>query len=178
MRVNTRLRRWSRTLRTLCLGLALLVPVLMILPWIYPGYFGDAWGSFAAFPREREALSWGQSGVGIALSLVPAGLTAFALARLAVIFREFASDRAFSDAAVRAFRTFAALMCLVALTTPLVDAAQGVVISWSNGPGERVLALTFRARELQDILFAFLLLALAQIFRHGHVLADEQAHIL
>lgn len=178
MRVNSRLRRCSRIMFGLCLLLAVLVPVLSVAPWLYPAYFRDYWGVFAAVPLRVETLSSWQRGLGIAVSLIPAGLTSFALWRLAAIFREFANDRAFSQWAVRAFQTFATIIFLLSLAAPLVEAVQGVIVTWNNGPGQRELALTFRTEELRDILFAFLLLALALIFRHGYQLADEQAHML
>ncbi|PZU15232.1 MAG: hypothetical protein DI591_10915 [Citromicrobium sp.] len=162
----------------LCLALAVLAPLATAATWLWPGWFRAHWGVFDGQPFPPAGLAAGQRAVGLAVGLVPAGLTSFALLRLAAIFREFAGDRAFSESAVRAFRTFAVIIFMLAVTAPFIDAVEGVILSWNRGPGERVFALTFRAEELRDVLFAFLLLALALIFRHGHLLADEQAHML
>ena len=74
--------------------------------------------------------------------------------------------------------TFALFIFALALAAPFIHAVEGVILSWNEGRGERVFALTFRAEELRDILFAFLLTVLALVFQHGQSLADEQAHIL
>jgi len=161
-----------------CMILSPLVPLLAAGTWLYPAYFREYWGVFDGLPWPDQGLSPSQLAVGMTVSLVPAGLTAFALWRLAIIFREFAEDRAFSEDAVRAFRAFAAITFILALAKPFIEALLGIILTWNNGPGERILALTFRAEELREVQFGALLLALALVFRHAHRLADEQAHIL
>ncbi len=178
MKVNDSLRKWCKTMFLLCFVLATLAPVATASVWLWPDWFRTYWGVFDGLPYPASGLAPGQRMAGIALGLFFAGLNSFALIRLAGIFREFAEDRAFSRSAVGSFRTFAMLMFALALAAPFVQAIEGIVLSWNAGEGERILALTFRAQELRHILFAFLLLALALVFEHGHSLADEQAHIL
>lgn len=178
MQVNDRLRKWCKIMILLCLSLAALTPLAAAWIWIWPDWFRTNWGVFDGLPYPASGLSPGQRLAGIALGLVSAGLTSVALIRLAVIFREFAEDRAFSERAVRSFRTFAILIFSLALAEQFIQAIEGIILSWHAGQGERIFALTFRAEELRDILFAFLLTVLALVFQHGHSLADEQAHIL
>lgn len=178
MKVKESLRTWCNIMISLCFFLAVLAPAATASAWIWPDWFRAYWGVFDGLPYPASGLSPGQRIAGIAFGLLYAGLTSFALMRLAGIFREFAEDRAFSASAVGSFRTFAILILALALAAPFVEAIEGLVLSWNAGEGERVLALTFRAEELRDILFAFLLLALAVVFDHGHSLADEQSHIL
>ena len=178
MKVNDRLREWCKIMILLCFFLATLVPLVAASIWIWPDWFRAFWGVFDGLPYPTSGLSTGQRAAGIALGLASAGVTSFALIHLAAIFREFAEDRAFSERAVRSFRTFALFIFALALAAPFIHAVEGVVLSWNEGQGKRIFALTFRAEELRDILFAFLLTVLALVFQHGHSLADEQAHIL
>ena len=178
MTVSRRLRSGSRVMFVLCLLLAASVPIAAILPWLLPQHFPYYWDAYAALSPQREALTADQRLLGIGVSLLPAGLTSWALWRLATIFTEFASDRAFSHEAVVGFHRFSRLILLVTLATPLVETIRGVIYTWNNGPGERVIAFTFVAQDARDILFALLLLSLAYMFRYAHNLAEEQAHFL
>ena len=178
MKVNDRLRKWCKIMIVLCFLLAMLAPLVAASIWIWPDWFRTFWGVFDGLPYPSSGLSTGQRAAGTALGLASAGVTSFALIHLAAIFREFAEDRAFSERAVRSFRTFALLIFALALAAPFIHAVEGVILSWNEGRGERIFVLTFRAEELRDILFAFLLTVLALVFQHGHSLADEQAHML
>ena len=178
MQVNSRLRQWCKVMTLLCFFLAVAAPLTTASIWIWPDWFRTYWGVFDGLPYPATGLSLGQCVAGIGLSLFSAGLTGVALIRLAAIFREFSEDRSFSGHAVRSFRIFAIVIFALALAEPLFQAVQGVILSWNAGEGERIFALTFRAEELRNILFAFLLMVMALVFQHAHALAEEQAHIL
>ena len=178
MQVNASLRKWCKVMTLLCFLLAVAAPLTAASIWIWPDWFRTHWGVFDGLPYPATGLSSGQRVAGLLLGLFYAGVTGVALMRLAAIFREFSEGRAFSGYAVQSFRIFAVLMFGLAFAEPVVEAAQGVVLSWNAGEGGRIFALTFRAEELRNLLFAFLLMVLASAFQHAHVLADEQAHIL
>ncbi|MEM7668693.1 MAG: DUF2975 domain-containing protein [Pseudomonadota bacterium] len=114
----------------------------------------------------------------IALTLVPSGLLAIGLWHLGRLFRLFARRAHFTKAVARHLRGFAWYLLASALVSPFASAAIGVVASWFNPPGQKILAFAISGQGVLAILLAALLFALARVMIEAQQMADDQRFIV
>lgn len=123
-------------------------------------------------------LSNQQIAVCMALTLLPSGLLAVGLWHLSRLFRLFALGAHFTTALARHLRGFAGYLLASALVSPFTSAAIGVVVSWFNPPGQRILAFEISSQGVLAILLAALLFALARVMIEAQEIAEDQRLIV
>ena len=173
-----RIRRISRIIRTFC-GLAMAaIPCVLVVIWA--GF--DLWIAadptllpFGPLPKPMPGASLL---AGFAISLLPAGLTIFALERLRRLFGCYAQGVIFAAANSRHLRSFALSVIGLALLQPLTVALLSVALSWGNPPGQRMLTLSFGTPEISMLFVGTVFLVIAWIMELGRELAEEQAQIV
>ena len=111
--------------------------------------------------------------LGFLVSMVPAGVLIYGLARLRRLFRLYEVGDIFSADAARCLRQFAVAVMLQALLRPITGAALSVIMTFHNPPGERMLSLTIGSGEFAALLLGGLLLVIAWIMGEGARMADE-----
>jgi hypothetical protein len=51
-----------------------------------------------------------------------------------------------------------------------------VVLTWKNGPGERILAMSFSSNNIVVILIACIVILISWIMAEGHKLQEEHEY--
>ena len=161
----------------LCLIMAVLLPSLAALQWVFLDFFQDYWGALQQRGHDPGNLGVWRRALGAAFSLIPALLLSIGLLGLARLFREFSKDRAFSAPAVKAFHRFARLFLWAMIVKPITAGFEGLVLSWSDPEGA-FFPLTFTAHEAFQLLLGILLVSISRLFAQAEPMADEQHHFL
>lgn len=168
-----RIRRVSRVMSALCLIGMVGLPISLALGWWYPQILGGPypaseglWGAPDDLPALNRLL-------GFLVSMIPAGILMFGLARLRAMFGLYQAGEIFSIGSARCLKQFAATVLLQVLLAPLAGAAHSVIVTFDNPPGERMLTLSFGSAEYSAILLGGLLLVIAWVMGEGAKLADE-----
>lgn len=116
--------------------------------------------------------------LGIAVGSIPTLILLVGLARLRSLFRQLASGPVFSLDGARALRDFAAAVLAYALLRPVVGAAQSVLLTMVNPPGQRHLAISLGSGDLVAVLVGFVFLAVSWILVEGHRVAEDSEGIV
>ena len=168
-----RIRRVSRVMSALCLIGMIGLPISLALGWWYPQVLGGPypateglWGAPSDLPALNRLL-------GFLVSMIPAGILMFGLARLRAMFGLYQAGEIFSIRSARCLKQFAATVLLQVLLAPLAGAAHSVIVTFGNPPGERMLTLSFGSAEYSAILLGGLLLVIAWTMGEAATLAEE-----
>ena len=170
-----KIRRLSGALAAACLVL------LIALPAIVLGYGAVADASSLALRAnlkplaiQNELHAW-QRVAGAALMMLPVGFLSAGLWQARRCFAGFAAGQLFTLEAVRQLRRFAAWVMASALAAIGVGPALSVVLTLTNAPGTRQLAIGVGSDHALTLLFAAVVWWMAEVIGQGQSLAEENA---
>jgi hypothetical protein len=169
---------WPRLMAMAALAGAFALPVMTVIVWAAWDVLAPLAARDLRFAFDLAALSPAGRGLGFALSLLSAGIWSWGLLGLHRTFREAAAGRALSIRAVDGFGRFA----WVSLVMVFVGIAQrtGLIVIFSvsdpSVPGQ--LSITVGTPEIARFFQALLLVFVAQVFREGQRLREENEGFL
>ncbi|MEM7056132.1 MAG: DUF2975 domain-containing protein [Pseudomonadota bacterium] len=175
--VDTRRRHINVLSRWAAWACLLLIPCIVMLTagiWIFlPDLVTEGFrvaGAPPMSPLQRLG--------GFAFTMIPAGIFLYGIWRLYCLFNLFAQGELFSSRAARHLHAFAAALLIKTCLTPFTGAAIGVLASWNNPPGERMLAISLSQAGVAWMLIAALLFALSWIMTVAEEIAEDQKLIV
>lgn len=168
-----KIQRVSRIMSGMCLVGIVGLPLSLGFGWSYPEIVGS--------PIPGAAGLWGVTGDlpvvtrlgGFLVSMIPAGVLIYGLARLRQMFRLYGRGSIFTADAARCLRQFSVTVMLQAILSPLATAAHSVIVTRHNPPGEKMLTLSLGNQEFTALLLGGLLLVIAWVMGEGAKLAAE-----
>jgi hypothetical protein len=116
--------------------------------------------------------------LGIAVMMVPIGIMMFGLWNLRQLFVGFGAGRIFTIENTRALRIFAWCAMAVIIVQFFTDGLLSFVLTLSNPPGQRVLALSLSTEQLVALFVGAVFVVIARVLEEGRKLADDNASIL
>jgi Protein of unknown function (DUF2975) len=168
-----RIRRISRAMVFVCMGLIVVLPVA--LAW--------CWATLDASELARQS---NLPGTAVQLPLlawqrwVSGGVTGVPLVMLLVgvwhakrCFEQFAKGHIFTAQATLCLRRFAGWVAAAALAAIVAGTLTSVLLTLQNPPGMRWLAVGFSSNHLLTLFFATLVWLMAHVIGQGQLLADE-----
>lgn len=175
-----RLRRLSLVLSTVCLLLAVALPVSVA--GLCASWSDVDWWRRAPFELPPGALSrslagW-QRALLVVLSLLPVTTLAAALLRVRVCLAGIARGAYFAAETVAGLRGFAAGVCVATLLGALVVTLNSAVLTYGLGSGQRQLAVSIGSHELLQLLVAGLTWVVAGALAEAQAIADENAQFV
>lgn len=173
-----RIRRISRIMKTLCELAMLAIPCGLAVLWASFDLWIAVDPQVFPFGPLPDPMPTASLVAGFAISMLPAGVTLFALARLRLLFGLYAEGTIFGAENSRCLRHFALAVIGQALLQPVATALLSVALTWSNPPGQRMLTLEFGSTQLGVIFVGAVLLVIAGIMELGRDLAEDQAQIV
>ena len=177
MTIN-RIRSVSRVMSFLCLIGMLGLPASLTLGWLFPELFGGAYTGLERHWGPPEELPMINRFLGLVVSMVPASLLIYGLARLRRMFRLYEAGEIFSTETALCLKQFGIAVMLQAILHPVAGAFQSVIVTFHNPPGERMLTLSFGSAEYSAALLGGLLLVIAWIMGQGAKLAEENRQFI
>ncbi len=173
-----RIQRISRLMRLFCTFAIPAIPLTLGVMWLN----FELWGrthpdiiGLGPLPQPMPAMSLI---LGFVVSMIPGSLAVYAALRLRQLFDFYARGLIFTAENTRCLRGFALAILGFALAKPVAGALMSVVLTMTNPPGQRMLAISFGSSELTTLFVGCIFLIIAWIMDEGRELAEEQAQIV
>lgn len=170
--------RLSKYLATLCVVLALALPVCIAIAWTQTDAAELGIKAGLGLKTIQQALSGWQRICGALLTAVPAGMLIVGLLHARACFRLFAAGRYFELATVRHLRGLAAWTGASIISSVPASAALSVLLTLQNGPGHRQLTLGISSSQILLLFFAALVWVIAAVMARAADLAEEHAQFV
>ncbi|MCB1684687.1 MAG: DUF2975 domain-containing protein [Pseudomonadales bacterium] len=181
---STRIVTYSRVLRGVCaIGFAL-VPLLLGGMWFLgsEAFLLSGEAAYYLVPHgvgfEVGRLTPALRLAGFMISMIPGGLTMWALWHLAKLFGCFSRLQFFTSDSVRSFRVFATAVLLTGVARPLAGGLMSMATTFGNAPGNRYLSFTAGNSELTAVFLGFVLLVVALVMEQGQRISEENQEII
>lgn len=166
-----KIRRVSRLLRWASDAYLILKPLLAIAIWLN---FDTMAGSIEASAQlQMEFVGPINLLLGFLVNCIPMGLMLYGVWHLRQLFGLYTTGIVFTVATARHLHTFATILLITVITSPLIDILQSFVLSMNHPEGERMLSVNLSSADLGNLFLAGVMFAIAWIMREGHRLAAE-----
>lgn len=153
-----------------CLGLVILAAMLVF------GWAPELWAPGLIEP-DADLTTWQRAAIwGLGLGVATPGLVA--LSSMAGLFDAFARGEVFTAYAARAIRRIGLMLGLGAILTIVAGAVRSVVVTVTNPPGERMLAISLGSQEMLLILLGGLLVVIGQAMAEAARMDAEMKAII
>ena len=183
-----KIQRTSRYLRWIFTALMAITPVLYIASWCLLPDILKKDSFIMGFDVVPRVLSNVVSGeiimhhplttmmrlLGLTISLVPLGITLLLYANLVTLFLMYERLSFFTMENVAIIKKIGVYMLLSELIRPFVEAATTVLLTWQNGPGQRVIAISLQGYNVVLIITGVMIILISWIMAEGHRLKEEQ----
>lgn len=166
---------FCRLMAWLCVAGMILIPALAVSVWLLPGLAGNVTLNVARADVDASSLGPAQRLLGLAVSLMLAGVQVAALWFLRQAFVEGGRGVWFSLRAVRSFRRFAWLTLILVPLNVAQDSAMSVITTMNNPAGERMLSIGFGSDNFRALFTALVMLFVAHMFAAGREVDEENA---
>lgn len=168
-----RLRRVSAGMVWVCRALLLLMPLALAGYWAWAGP-----DSLAARANLSPALlvaplhAWQRAAAALAMAW-PLGCLLVGVAQAHRCFALFAQGEVFTVRTTALLRRFSGWVAAAALTAILASAAVSVLLTMTNPPGMRHLAIGIGSDHVFTLFFAATVWLMAAVIGQGQALAEE-----
>jgi hypothetical protein len=167
------LRRLCRLIRALVLLGALAQTAVLVGFWLSPGWVEQAAPQMAGIAGRPITLDERARWLGAAASLVPFGIGLYALWQLWRLFGHYGRGAALTEAAQQPLKRFAWAVLAGALAAPVFRTVLGLILTWSNPPGQRMLSIGLSSNDFLLALLGAVLLAIVTVMAEAVRLAAE-----
>lgn len=171
-----KIRRVSLVLRLASDAYLILKPLLAIAIWLN---FDSLAGSIESSPGlQMEYVGSINLLLGFLVNCIPMGLMLYGVWHLRQLFGLYTTGMLFTPANAKHLHTFAAMLLITVVTSPIIDILQSVVLTMNHPEGERSLSINLSSADLTTLFLAGVMFAIAWIMREGHRLAEENAEFI
>lgn len=116
--------------------------------------------------------------LGFAVSMVPMAVLFFLLHQSYALFDAFRLGNVFTaDAPIR-LRRIGMCIVVLALLRPLTSAMLGLILTWANPPGQRILAIGISIDDYMIAALGGLVLAIGHVMTEAARIADDNSRIV
>lgn len=179
-----RIARISRMFRLLFQIVLVFMPLFTVLSWILvpnaldlgTGGNGISYSPIPASLHIDYTMTSGIKVLGFLANMLTVGTAMVMLYFLIRLFRNYERHQIFSLANVRIIRNVGYTLIIWQILIPIQQALLSVVLTWKNGPGERILAANFSSNNIAVILIACIVILISWIMAEGHKLQEEHEY--
>lgn len=172
----------SRFFRSLFIAALCVLPVATAIAWYYaptqvPALIPNMRYSAIPLAYQQQALpmlSDTQKLLGFFIASIPMAVTLFILITLIKLFGLYERGKIFTLQHVRYISRIGYALLLGQIANIVSEAAIGVLLTWHNSPGQRVLSVTLDQTNLEVVLIALMVVLVAWIMAEGCKLQEEQ----
>lgn len=158
------------------------LPILLIMAWIksagtfeimdrfiYLNYIPAAYMGTILHP-----LSLSEKYLALGASCLPLFVQLFILFSLIKLFKLFEQAIFFSIENVRSIRNVGYALIASQVINPIYQGLMGLILTWRNPEGQRVLSITLDHTNIGVILVALMVILISWIMLEGYKLREEQ----
>ena len=168
-----RVRRISAAMVWACRALMLLMPLALVGFWLWgPPDRLAAQANLSASLLMAPLQSWQRMGSALAMAL-PLGLLLVGVSQAQACFALFAQGEVFSSQTTALLRRFAGWVAAAALAAILASTVVSVLLTLTNPPGMRHLAIGIGSDHVFTLFFAATVWLMAAVIGQGQALAEE-----
>lgn len=176
MNGTMRIQTASRRLRVLCTILMAATPVAIAFSWRFINQMPVSQLNLPVVPNpEHPGVVYF---LGFLVSMIPGGVAMYALYQLRALFGLYAEGIIFTLANVRRYRRMGWAAIAYAAASFLSQPLHGLVLSWYNPPGQRLLVLSLNSNVVATIFVGAAVLTIAWVMEEGRRIDEEQALIV
>lgn len=173
-----RVRRIAAWMRALVLAGGLLVVGMALFAWASPDWVQATIAQGLGLAPERITLTPEVQLYGALVTLLPVGVTLYAMAQVWHLFGDYAKGRIFTLAASTRLRRLAWSLIAAAGVQALTRTLHGLVLTMHNPPGRRMLIVQLSSNDYAFLVFGVLLLGIAWVMVEATRLAREHAEFV
>lgn len=168
-----RVRRISAAMVWACRALMLLMPLALVGFWLWAEPERLAAQANLSAPLMMAPLqTWQRMGSALAMAL-PLGLLLVGVAQAKKCFVLFAQGEVFSSQTTALLRQFAGWVAAAALAAILASTLVSALLTLTNPPGMRHLAIGIGSDHVFTLFFAATVWLMAAVIGQGQALAEE-----
>lgn len=177
------IKRVSRCFRLLFQALFIMLPLLTIYAWAYPGplVLFNHMIVLNFIPDDHlitQPLSVTTKMIGFLVGLIPTSIHLLILYFLIKLFRLYEHGIIFSQINVTTIRNIAYGLLAMEIVDPIYQALISITLSWSHAPGHRVISIGLSGVNIAIIFVAILMILISWIMAEGYRLQEEQNHTI
>lgn len=116
--------------------------------------------------------------VAFAASMVPMAVLLYLLHQAYLLFDAFRLDNVFTTDAPIRLRLIGTCIVALAILRPLTATLLGLILTWGNPPGQRILALSLSIDDYMIAALGGLVLAIGHVMAEAARIADDNRQIV
>lgn len=181
-----KIKRVSTIFRIIFQTAFLMLPIFLILFWIYTPFFTKLnnstlglsisfipHGTIILHPLNAMTKLW-----GFIISLIPIAVIELILYFLIKLFRCYEREEIFSSHTVRYIKNIGYTMLVGQLLNPIYQGLITAALTWDNPKGQRVAFINFGGTNFAVIFTAFLIILVSWIMAEADRLHEEHKYTI
>lgn len=177
------IQRQSRRVRIVLQLFLVLLPVTVCYFWLtvntprdYLTTLGIVQLSFDITHFTHLPLSTAVRVQAAIASLLLSGVVMYALSVLIRVFRNYENGEIFSLENAKSYQKLGYCVFYWVLGSVVYRTVVGLILSFNNPPGQRIVAVSFVGVDMLTLLFGLIVFIIAWVMKEGHIIADENSH--
>ncbi len=186
--MNRKIQKSAKLFRSIFWFTIVMTPIFMATIWLAGGElaFGDSgfemgfdmmMGDVTMDDTYMPALPlpWSTRVLGLAVSMIPTGVTMLSLWWLIRLFSCFVGGEIFTENTVKYIRYLGWTMVAGVVAAPIHEALLTTVLTIHNAPGERMVMISLESTDFEQLVTAGVIILVSWIMEEGRKLreADE-----
>lgn len=178
-----KIQRTSRYLRWFFIALMIITPIFTAISWLFLTV-GHNTGNFnflhgfteyrGQLPLIEHPLTMPLRLLGLTISIIPLSIELMMYYNFINLFLMYEQGHYFNMENVAVIRKIGIYVLLGQLISPFMEAANTVLFTWQNSPGNHMLRISFESNNLGLVVTGLLIILISRIIAEGHRLNEEQ----
>ena len=170
---------YTRLVKIIACILMPTVIVNLLIKWFFPEIFfssytlGNFFQDYQPSDHIITTMPLLHRLIGMLVDSISSGSLLIILWLITSIMNQFQKSETFSFSVVTLFTTISKLAFSLAIYTPINRSLLSVITSWHNGPGQRILTVSFGSADLFNILIFGFLMVMTLLMQYGTTLQNE-----
>lgn len=166
-----RINKASRRLSAICLIAFWAAPVLLALFWALAPHVPPMTRYLPApvNPEHPTVVLI----LGFFASMIPGTVTMYGFLQLRRLFRLYQAGQVFETANVKCYRRLGWTMVVFAAASFIVEPILGVILTYYNPPGTRLLVLSISSSEIMNLLVGSVILTIAWVMDEARIMKQD-----
>ncbi len=170
-----KIRRIGKMIHFLLSCLLVMIPLYYLFYWVFINHLPETLITVNTLktPIVPHQLPLELQMLGLFASLFPLAPLLFGISNLKRLFAFYREGVVFSFEHVKLFKNTAKGLLLWVVLSIIYESAKGVLFTWANPPGSRMLNVGIGSWEMTTLLAVGIIYVIAWVMDEGRILAEE-----